>query len=97
MEPINDMSKIPRLPGDGAQADPDLSVDETVTPRKKKSVTHTIHESRKSIHEMECGEINGRIVCIRKQFLVEFREYEYNVRNYPYYLATMITTNTLVP
>lgn len=65
VESVNDMSKIPRLPGDGAQADPDLNVVEVI-PKKKKSVTHTIHESRKSIHEMECGEINGRIVCIRK-------------------------------
>lgn len=46
---INDMSKIPRLPGDGAQADPDANHE---LPNKSEPCKR---ESRKSLHDMECG------------------------------------------
>lgn len=45
------MSKIPRLPGDGAQADPDLDVNEL----SNKCEPHKTNESRKSLHDIECG------------------------------------------
>lgn len=56
----SDMSKIPRLPGDGAQADPDLDVNEL----SNKCEPHKINESRKSLHDIECGKCGNFFLCI---------------------------------